>query len=179
MSEIAETVRAAPEIYFVPALAGLGAPWWQPAVKGAVFGLTRATTRQQLMLATLEGIALQVNDVLAAMGDDITGGLTRLRVDGGACRNDRLLSIQAELAGVGIDRPRNLESTAFGAALFSALGVGLLSSLEAARGWWHSERSFEPLASHASQNIRQEKLRGWQRALAAAGLFAENSMPHK
>ncbi len=172
-SQLKESVQAAPDIYFVPALAGLAAPWWEPAVKGGIFGLTRATTKEQLILATLEGIAFQINDVLIAMAEDLGAPLSILRVDGGASSNARLLAVQADLAGIRVERSSQMESTALGAAVFAALGCGLISSLAAATKIRESEKLFVP--KNCDRAIKQA---GWQRALAAVrGFSAEAQLP--
>jgi glycerol kinase len=172
-SLLAPEVQAAPEIYFVPALAGLGAPWWNPEAKGAVFGLTRATTREQIILATLEGVALQVCDLLIAMAADMPGAISTVRVDGGASSNDRLLQLQADLANVQIERSAHLESTAFGAAIFAALGCGIMSSLEGARKSKQAGTIFTPAAGTEAAKNRSAKLAGWRRSISAVQKFHE------
>lgn len=159
--------RAAPEVYFVPALAGLSAPWWEPQARGAIFGLTRGTSKEQLKLAALEGIALQVGDLLEAMAQDMGKPIRTLRVDGGACSNDVLMQLQADLARLQVERPVNLESTAFGAAIFAALGSGIFSSLSEAK----KIREIEKVFSSSTDNQHVEKVRGWKRAIEAIRLF--------
>ena len=113
-------------VVFVPALTGLGAPYWIPDARGSVFGLTRGTERGHLARATLEALAYQVRDVFDAMGN--TGvKLSSLRVDGGASANNLLMQIQADLLQVPIHRPAQLESTALGAAYLAGLGIGAWS----------------------------------------------------
>ncbi|MBM4364183.1 MAG: glycerol kinase GlpK, partial [Deltaproteobacteria bacterium] len=120
-AEIEALARLVPStggVHFVPALAGLGAPYWDPDARGLITGITRGTTRAHLARATLEAIAHQVDDLVRAMQADF-GVLTRLRVDGGAARSDLLLETQADLSGVRVERPVELESTARGAALLA------------------------------------------------------------
>jgi glycerol kinase len=115
---------------FVPALTGLGAPFWEPEARGSILGITRGTTDANLAFATLEAIAFSVQAVLSAMEQDLGKPLTALKVDGGAAANDLLLQIQADCSNTEVVRAKNLESTGFGAALLAGLGIGIFSSLE-------------------------------------------------
>jgi len=112
-------------VTIVPALAGLGAPYWRPQARGAIFGLTRSTNAGHIARAALQAMALQTVDLVQAMQQDAGHALTTLRVDGGAATNDLLMQIQADLLGADIVRPAQVESTALGAARLAALGVGL------------------------------------------------------
>ncbi|MEY4630641.1 MAG: hypothetical protein RIQ81_761 [Pseudomonadota bacterium] len=159
--------KAAPEIYFVPALAGLGAPWWDANARGAIFGLTRGTTTEQLARAALESIAFQVTDLLNAMAKDLGMPVEILRVDGGASANNLLMQLQADYTGTKVDRPRNIETTAFGAALFSALGSGIYPDIQQLARARTPEKIFEPrpaaeLATH---------MKGWHQAVRATQAF--------
>jgi glycerol kinase len=169
---MASGATAAPEVYFVPALAGLGAPYWDPKAQGAFFGLTRGTTRAQLVRAALEGVAFTVNDLVQAMRADLTAPIKALRVDGGAAANDLLMQAQADYAGIEVDRPQNLETTAFGAALFAGLGAGVYSDLTTLRGVRKTERVFKPVADADGRAAVSRQLAGWQRAVKAVQLFA-------
>jgi glycerol kinase len=113
------------DVIFVPALTGLGAPYWNPAARGTIFGLTRATSVADLARATLEGVAFQVADLIDSMNQDLGYSLTDLRVDGGMARSDPFLQFQADLLGLPIQRSPQTESTALGAALLAGLGAGL------------------------------------------------------
>src|SRR5205814_2919494 len=113
------------DVLFVPALTGLGAPYWQPSARGTIFGLTRATSVADLARATLEGVAFQVADLIEAMNQDLGYPLTDMRVDGGMARSDPFLQFQADLLGLPIHRSPEAESTALGAALLAGLGAGL------------------------------------------------------
>jgi glycerol kinase len=166
---LAADARGAPEVYFVPALAGLGAPHWDPRAQGAFFGLTRGTTTGQLVRAALEGIAFEVADLTAAMSQDLGTPLQILRVDGGAAANDLLMQSQASFSGLRVDRPVNLETTAFGAALFAGLGVGLYSDLQELRSVRRTERLFEPGVAGAELAAQKD---GWRRAVKAVRVFA-------
>ena len=169
---LAASATAAPEVYFVPALAGLGAPYWDAKAQGAFFGLTRGTTRAQLVRAVLEGIALQVAELTAAVQKDLGASLQVLRVDGGAAANSLLMQLQADYGGVRVDRPMNLETTAFGAALFAGLGVGLYSDLEQLRLVRRTERIFTPASAAADEVRLAAHLAGWRRAVHAVQVFA-------
>lgn len=133
-------IQAAPEIealarsvdddggvLFVPALAGLGAPHWDADARGIVVGLTRGSNKGHLARAVLEGIALEVDDLLAAMAKDSGQALKAVRVDGGAARNDLLMQLQSDLGGVRVNRPKDIESTSRGAAMLAGVGLGLLA----------------------------------------------------
>ena len=149
----------------MPAFTGLGAPWWDPDARGTIVGLTRGTTRAHLARATLESIAFQVADVLAAMASDapadnvLTGVL---RVDGGAAANDLLLQLQADLLGVPVERPVVGETTALGAAYLAGLGAGVWSSLDDVAAHWALDRRFEP---SMSPERRAGLMDGWHRAV--------------
>src|SRR5690606_38231310 len=120
-------------VYFVPALTGLGAPYWDPEARGLICGITRGTTRAHLCRATLEGIAFQIAELGDAMAADAGKKIKRLRVDGGASANDTLMQMQADFLGVEVDRPSSIETTALGAAFLAGLGVGVFSDLDDVR----------------------------------------------
>ncbi len=169
----ADHVEAAPGLYFVPALSGLGAPWWVPQAKGAFLGLTRGTSRNQLIRATLEGICFQICDLLSAMEQDLGEKMNVLCVDGGAAKNTLLLQIQADLVGIPVERPQNLDSTALGAALFAALGLGVFTSLEEMRAIRALDRTFYPQQNEAFLHLRRQQLDGWKRAVQASIRFSQ------
>lgn len=162
---LAASVPDSGDTYLVPAFTGLGAPYWNPYTRGTLVGLTRGTTRAHLARATLEAIALQSADVLDAMRQDSGIDLSELRVDGGAARNDLLMQIQADLLGIPVVRPRELESTALGAAALAALACGLWPDQDAIAHRWQAEKCFEP---HWSEDQRQAKLRRWRQAVAVS-----------
>ena len=172
-AELARHEVAAPDLYFVPALAGLGAPHWQPAARGALLGMTRGTTRGQIVRAALEGISFQVFELLTAMADDVQHTVPFLKVDGGAAGNDVLMQIQADTADIAVDRPMNLETTAVGAALFAGLGVGLFSGFDDLRNVRRSDKVFYPDRSEISGIRRKQQIDGWRRAVKAVKFFAE------
>ena len=141
---LARSVPSSEGVAFVPALSGLGAPYWDPDARGLITGITRGTTRAHLARATLEAIAFQVHDVIAAMSDDLGHSVTRMRVDGGAAANDLLLQMQSDFGALTVERPTELESTARGAAMLAGLGAGLFSSPEDAARMIRLDRAFKP-----------------------------------
>lgn len=144
VESLAASVPDAGGVSFVPALAGLGAPHWRPDARGLLCGLTRGTTRAHIARAVLEGVALQITDILDAMAQDAGRPLKELRVDGGAARNDLLMQFQADVLGVDCVRPTLLETTAMGAAYLAGLGVGFWASPAAVRDAWACDRVFHP-----------------------------------
>jgi glycerol kinase len=161
----AREVEAAGDVVFVPALAGLGAPHWDPDARGLIYGLTRDTTAAHLARATLEGIAFQIVDLVDAMQADAGRSITRLRVDGGAARNDLLMQFQADMLGVTIDRPENVETTALGAAYLAGMAVGVFDGLESVLHAYRIERSFEP---RVTPGEREGHLERWRDAIRRA-----------
>ena len=146
-SEIEALARSVPDsggVVAVPALAGLGAPYWRPEARGLLWGLSRGTTRAHIARAALEGIALQNCDLLSAMESDAGLRLGSLRVDGGAAQNDLLMQLQADLLGVALQRPQMLESTALGAVLLAGLGVGVWRTLGEVTQARRVDRVFRP-----------------------------------
>jgi glycerol kinase len=139
---LARAVPSSDGVTFVPALSGLGAPYWDPEARGLICGLTRGSTAAHLARATLEGVALEVRDLLGAMADDLGRPIAKLRVDGGAAANDLLMQFQADVAEVAIERPPELESTARGAAMLAGVGVGLFRTMAEAAGMSKVDRAF-------------------------------------
>lgn len=162
---IAASVPDSDGVYFVPALTGLGAPYWRPEARGVITGLTRGTTRAHLVRATLEGIAFQNHALLAAMQSDLRQPLLSVKVDGGAAANDLLMQFQADLLGVELVRPATLETTALGAALLAGLAVGYFESIESVRDRWQAQRSFHRQMPAAEV---EQRLRGWRAAVEKA-----------
>ncbi|MBL8742324.1 MAG: glycerol kinase, partial [Myxococcales bacterium] len=162
---LARRVDSSDGVIFVPALAGLGAPFWDPDARGAISGITRGTTAAHLARATLEGVAFQVADLLRCMRDDLGQPLKRMRVDGGAAANDLLMQFQADVAAIGIERPKELESTARGAAMLAGVGVGLFADIEAAAQMSKPERFFEPKMAPSE---REARLGAWAHAVKLA-----------
>ncbi len=151
------------DVVFVPALTGLGAPYWQPRARGTIFGLTRATSIADLARATLEGVACQVADLIQAMKQDLGTPLSELRADGGMSRSDPFLQFQADLLGLPIRRSPQSESTAMGAALLAGLGAGLWPDVGAAVALIESGgRAFTPARGDDWRGQVQER---WRRAV--------------
>ena len=141
---LAASVSNSGGVHFVPAFTGLGAPYWDPHARGAIFGLTRGTSPAHIARAALESIAFQSAELLQAMQNDADEPLTELRVDGGAAGNNLLMQFQADVLGVPVLRPQTLETTALGAAYLAGLTVGLWKSREEIATHWKLERRFEP-----------------------------------
>jgi glycerol kinase len=161
---LASSVPDAGGVMFVPAFAGLGAPYWRPDARGALLGLTRGTTQAHIARAALESIAFQSAAVLTAMNADVGASerLTELRVDGGASANDLLMQFQADLLGIPVLRPQVIETTALGAALLAGLGTGMYGSPQEVGGIWQLDRAFEPRMSRDEAGARLEE---WDRAV--------------
>lgn len=150
-------------VYLVPAFTGLGAPHWDPYARGTIVGLTRGSTAAHIARATLESIAFQTADLVAAMEDDSGIPLTELRVDGGATCNDLLMQFQADLLGVPVVRPKVSETTALGAAFLAGLAHGVWRDRDQIAERWRADRTFVPAAG--KERIRELRSR-WARALA-------------
>ncbi|HEY1555420.1 MAG TPA: glycerol kinase GlpK [Kofleriaceae bacterium] len=152
-------------VIVVPAFAGLGAPHWRPDARAAITGITRGTTKAHLARATLEGIALQIVDILRAMERDSGRSLGTLKVDGGASANDLLMQFQSDVLGVDIARPELVESTALGAAFLAGLGAGVWKDADQIGKTWREQRRFRPSAdrSWVSDHVRR-----WNEAVAKA-----------
>jgi glycerol kinase len=157
-------------VYFVPAFVGLGAPYWRPEARGAMFGLTRGTSRDQFVRAVLESLAYQTCDLLDAMQADAGLRLELLRADGGAIANDFLGQFQADLLDVALERPRVAETTVQGAAWLAGLAVGFWESREQLAQLRENERRFEPRMEPA---VRERLYAGWKRAVAATLAYAD------
>ncbi len=149
-------------VYFVPALTGLGAPWWDQYARGTIIGISRGTTTAHIARAALEGIAYQTLDITAAMSRDAGIPLKELKVDGGASRNNLLMQFQADILGTRVIRPKVVETTAMGAAYLAGLAVGYWSSIDEIRKQWQIDRVFEP--SWEEEKVLQAK-EGWRDAV--------------
>ena len=141
---LAASVPDSDGVTFVPALTGLGAPWWNPEATGMFTGLTRGTTQAHMARAILEGIAFQNADILSAMQKDLGSPIESLNVDGGAAANNLLMQFQSDILGVRLRRPRYLETTSLGAVFAAGLGVGIWSDLAAIEKTWKEDRTFAP-----------------------------------
>ncbi|RAV20079.1 glycerol kinase GlpK [Paenibacillus contaminans] len=164
----AERVASTDGVYVVPAFVGLGAPYWDSEVRGAVFGLTRGTKKEHFVRATLESLAYQTKDVLTSMEADSGISLKTLRVDGGAVRNNFLMQFQADMLGVPVQRPVVNETTALGAAYLAGLAIGYWDTPEEIASNWAMERAFAP---GMPDEQRDRYYGGWKKAVQAAMVF--------
>lgn len=166
---IAASVDSSDGVVVVPAFVGLGAPYWDQYARGAIVGLTRGSGKAQIVRATLESIAYQTRDVVAAMTADAGLALEALRVDGGAVANNFLMQFQADMLGVPVQRPRVTETTALGAAYLAGLATGVWQSQDEIADQWQLERTFEPRMSADQRDALYAK---WQAAVQRARAWA-------
>uniref|UniRef100_UPI003FEF0FEC glycerol kinase GlpK n=1 Tax=Prevotella sp. TaxID=59823 RepID=UPI003FEF0FEC len=164
-SEVEELASSVPDsggVYFVPALTGLAAPYWDQYARGTIVGITRGTTRAHIARAALDGIAFQTYDIALAMAKDLGAPLTELKVDGGASRNNLLMQFQSNLLGIPVVRPKITETTALGAAYLAGLAVGFWKNIDEIKSQWQVERTFNPVPEN--EEIENAK-KGWQDAI--------------
>ena len=164
-SEIEELAASVPDsggVFFVPALTGLAAPYWDQHARGTIIGITRGTTTAHIARAALDGIAFQTYDIARAMAKDMGAPLTELKVDGGASRNNLLMQYQANLLGIKVVRPKITETTALGAAYLAGLAVGFWKDLDEIKQQWQIERTFDPVPDN--EEIAAAK-QGWADAV--------------
>ncbi|HEX2880098.1 MAG TPA: glycerol kinase GlpK [Polyangiaceae bacterium] len=161
IERLAASVPSSDGVVFVPALAGLGAPYWDPEARGLITGLTRGSTAAHLARATLEAIAFQVGDLITAMREDLGAPISRLRVDGGAAQNQLLMQFQSDVSGLTVERPAELETTARGAAMLAGIGAGIFRSGQEA------SRMFQIQDSLIPRMAESERAAHWQRWAAA------------
>jgi glycerol kinase len=162
---LARQVESSEGVEFVPALTGLGAPHWDPEARGVICGLTRGSTKAHIARATLEAMALQNVDILETMQKDLKKKLKLVRVDGGAAGNDLLMQTQADYCGVSVIRPKNLETTALGAAFMAGLGCGFWKDLNELKKVWKMDKEFKVQMTNKSRKLRREQ---WNQALKKA-----------
>ena len=163
VESLAQSVSDSGGVYFVPALTGLAAPYWDPYARGTIVGITRGTTAAHIARAALDGIAFQTFDIAQAMAKDMNDRLTELKVDGGASRNNLLMQFQADLLGIDVVRPQITETTAIGAAYLAGLGVGYWDSVDELRRQWKVERTFTPNLDCETVRAARE---GWDDAIS-------------
>jgi glycerol kinase len=149
------------DVYFVPAFAGLGAPYWDMYARGAIFGLTRDTGKEHIIKATLESLAYQTKDIINAMQEDSGVRLASLKVDGGACANNILMQFQADILGTDVERPQVIESTAMGAAYLAGIYAGLWKKEDIIKNRV-IEKKFQPSMDKA---VREKLYKGWKKAV--------------
>jgi len=152
-------------VVLVPAFTGMGAPYWDSTARGTLLGISRGTTGAHIARATLDGIAFQVADLLSAMEKDSGRRIPTLRVDGGACASDLLMQIQADLIGIPVERPANVETTALGAAMMAGLGAGIWRDIDEFNQVRDVERKF---TSTTTAKDRRERLKTWHKAIKRA-----------
>ncbi|RBP87020.1 glycerol kinase [Cytobacillus firmus] len=164
----AKKVDSTDGVYVVPAFVGLGTPYWDSDVRGAVFGVTRGTTKEHFIRATLESLAYQSKDVLSAMEADSGIELKTLRVDGGAVKNNFLMEFQSDILNVPVERPTINETTALGAAYLAGLAVGFWRSQDEISEQWAIDQSYHP---SMEEEVRADLYQGWKKAVKAAIAF--------
>jgi len=164
----ASRVASTEGVYVVPAFVGLGTPYWDSEVRGAMFGVTRGTTKEHFIRATLESLAYQTKDVLCAMEADSGIELKTLRVDGGAVKNNFLMKFQSDILEVPVERPVINETTALGAAYLAGLAVGYWKNQDEIKEQWHMDKRFEPTMEAETS---EELYAGWKKAIEATKAF--------
>ena len=166
--DLALNAKHQEEIFLVPAFTGLGAPYWDNEVRGAIFGITKDTSREDITSATLDAIAYQVKDVIGLMEKEAKIQLHNLKVDGGACENDYLMQFQSNILPATIYRPKIIESTALGVAYMAGLASGYFKSIEEITKLHQIERVF---TNKMNEKKRKELYQKWLTAVKAARMF--------
>ena len=167
----AESVSDTNDVYIVPAFAGMGAPYWNPYVRGTIVGITRGCQKEHFIRAALESIAYQTVDVLQAMEEDAGMPLQELKVDGGASANDFLMQFQADITGQSVHRPSCIETTALGAAYLAGLAVGYWKDKDEICANWQLDKKFD---ASMEEELRKKLLKGWKKAVKCALVWAED-----
>lgn len=170
---IAAASTSGDEVYVVPAFTGLGAPYWDSEARGSIFGISRGTTREDFVKATLQSIAYQARDVLDTMQDDTGIEIPILKVDGGAANNNFLMQFQADILNTPVQRATNLETTALGAAFLAGLGVGFWKDIEEIKSFYEAGEIIEPTMS---EEKRENLYAGWQQAVSATRAFKHKAL---
>ncbi|GFI61309.1 glycerol kinase [Clostridiales bacterium] len=158
-------------VYFVPSFTGLGAPHWDMYARGAIYGLTRGTTREHIIRAALEGIAFQSMDVINAMIADTGSEISTIKVDGGASASEPIMQFQSDITGKRLVKPVVAETTALGAAFLAGLAVGFWNGLDELKDSWVLERSYEP---QMPKGEAQRLINGWNKAVYCTKMFKED-----
>ncbi|WP_214795420.1 MULTISPECIES: glycerol kinase GlpK [unclassified Exiguobacterium] len=171
--QYATRIESTEGVYVVPAFVGLGAPYWNSDVRGAIFGLTRGTEKEQLVRATIESLAYQTRDVLTSMENDSGINLKTLRVDGGAVSNNFLMQFQSDILDVPVERPEVSETTALGAAYLAGLAVGFWKDQAEIKEQWKLDKKFEP---NMDESHREALYKGWQHAVEATMAFKPSKL---
>ena len=171
VEKLATSVNDNGGVYFVPAFAGLGAPYWNQFARGTMLGITRGTTDAHIARASIESIALQTMDVLHAMNADASLPIKELRVDGGATANDLLMQYQSNVMDCKVIRPKITETTALGAAYLAGLAIGFWKDTAEIENYWEAEKNFEP---QMKDEDRQKEIHQWKKAIRAAEAWARD-----
>lgn len=171
VNTLAQSVEDNGGVYFVPALTGLGAPYWDQYARGTIVGVTRGTTNAHIARATLEGIAFQVYDIVKAMEADAGKKSPELRVDGGASASDILMQIQSDIFGAKITRPKTLETTALGAAYLAGLAVGYWKNIDEIQSQWIVDKHFQP---QMEEEKVEKMLKTWKKAVQRSQNWIED-----
>lgn len=171
--QYATRIESTDGVYVVPAFVGLGAPYWNSDVRGAIFGLTRGTEKEQMVRATIESLAYQTRDVLTSMESDSGINLKTLRVDGGAVSNNFLMQFQSDILNVPVERPEVSETTALGAAYLAGLAVGFWKDQAEVKDQWKLDKKFEP---NMDESHREALYKGWQHAVEATMAFKPSKL---
>jgi glycerol kinase len=168
---MATAIPSTEGLYIVPAFVGLGAPHWDPYARGLMVGITRGTTKNHIVRAGLQSIAYQANDLISAMSKDSGIKIKNVKVDGGASANNYLCQFQADILGVTLSRPQNVETTAMGAAFLAGLAVGVWTDTDQIKSYWKEDRAFHLNQSQAKVDAC---LHGWQKAVARAKAWTKD-----
>ncbi|MCT4798048.1 glycerol kinase GlpK [Exiguobacterium profundum] len=171
--QYATRIESTDGVYVVPAFVGLGAPYWNSDVRGAIFGLTRGTEKEQMVRATIESLAYQTRDVLTSMESDSGINLKTLRVDGGAVSNNFLMQFQSDILNVPVERPEVSETTALGAAYLAGLAVGFWKDQAEVKEQWKLDKKFDP---NMDESHREALYKGWQHAVEATMAFKPSKL---
>ena len=171
IESLAKTVKNSGGVTFIPALAGLAAPYWDPHATGTIMGITRGTQKGHIARATLEAIAMRTKEIITAMEKDAKFKFKSLKVDGGASNNSLLMQIQSNLLGVNVIRPKTTETTALGAAFFAGLASGFWASLEKLSSVWDIDKEFSPIENEETLSI----INNWEKRI----LKMSNSQNHE
>jgi glycerol kinase len=171
IERLATSVESTDGVYFLPAFAGIGAPYWDQEAKGTMFGITRGTTDAHIARASLEAIAYQTMDILKAMEADSEIDIEELRVDGGATVNDMLMQFQSDVLNTTTVRPKVTETTALGAAYLAGLAVGFWKDMEEIQAIWKEDVKFQPTKD---QGKIQDDIKGWYRAINALQFWSKS-----
>lgn len=166
--DYAKRVDSTEGVYFVPAFVGLGTPYWDSDARGSIFGLTRGTSKEHFIRATLESLCYQTRDVLEAMEKDSGIKVNNLRVDGGAVKNNFIMQFQSDLLNVGVERPETNETTALGAAYLAGLAVDFWDNKDYIEDRWQLDKEFLP---EMEEDQREKLYKGWKKAVEATQVF--------